>query len=67
MTNYKFGSVFAIAAALAVQTGTATAQDCSGKTIQMLIASNAGGGTDRMGRLFGLYLKDHLSGKPGIV
>jgi tripartite-type tricarboxylate transporter receptor subunit TctC len=67
MTNFKFGSVFVLASALALQAGSTVAQDYSGKTIQMLIASNAGGGTDRMGRLFGLYLKDKLPGSPSIV
>lgn len=38
-----------------------------GKTVQMIVASNAGGGTDRIGRLFGLYLEKYLPGKPNIV
>jgi len=39
----------------------------AGKTVQMVVASNAGGGTDRIGRLFGLYLEKYLPGKPNIV
>jgi tripartite-type tricarboxylate transporter receptor subunit TctC len=67
MTNYKYSSVFILAAALALQSGAATAQDYSGKTVQMVIASNAGGGTDRIGRLFGLYLEKYLPGRPNII
>ncbi len=59
--------VASIAAAAAMQAGTAGAQNYEGKTLNMLIASNAGGGTDRIGRLFGLYLEKHLPGKPKIV
>jgi tripartite-type tricarboxylate transporter receptor subunit TctC len=66
-SSYKFSSVFVLAAALALQAGPATAQDYSGKTVQMVIASNAGGGTDRIGRLFGLYLEKYLPGRPNIV
>ena len=67
MTNFNCSSVIVLAAALAVQTGIATAEDYSGKTVQMVIASNAGGGTDRIGRLFGLYLEKYLPGRPNIV
>lgn len=53
----------------AVLSSTAQAADVSyaGKTVQMVVASNAGGGTDRIGRLFGLYLEKYLPGKPNIV
>lgn len=67
MTIHRYGSVLILTAALAVQSGAAAAQDYKGKTVQMIIASNAGGGTDRIGRLFGLYLEKYLPGKPNIV
>jgi tripartite-type tricarboxylate transporter receptor subunit TctC len=50
-----------------VQATPGLAQNYEGKTLNMLIASNAGGGTDRIGRLFGLYLEKYLPGQPKIV
>lgn len=45
----------------------ALAADFSGKRIQLVIASDAGGGTDRAGRLISQYMQPHLPGKPEIV
>lgn len=56
-----------LAATLAVHGTSAMAQDYKGKTLNMIVASNAGGGTDRIGRLFGLYLEKYLPGNPKIV
>ena len=60
MRNSQISSLtvasFAIAA-FTVQANVAAAQNYEGKTLQMVIASNAGGGTDRIARLFGLYLE----------
>lgn len=39
----------------------------SGKTITIVISSNAGGGTDNMARLVGRYLRDYLPGKPAVI
>jgi hypothetical protein len=50
--------------------GAAAAQDApsfKGKTITMLVGSEAGGGTDASGRLIALYLHKHLPGEPNIV
>jgi len=67
MTIHRYGSLLILTAAFALQAGAAAAQDYGGKTVQMVIASNAGGGTDRIGRLFGLYLEKYLPGRPNIV
>jgi len=68
MINAKTVSIgVALATALATYGQSAIAQDYAGKTINMVIASNAGGGTDRIGRLFGLYLEQYLPGRPNIV
>lgn len=70
MRNRKISTVAAVSfaiAAVAFHTNMAMAQAYKGKTVQMVIASNAGGGTDRIGRLFGLFLEKYLPGKPNIV
>jgi tripartite-type tricarboxylate transporter receptor subunit TctC len=38
-----------------------------GKRVQLIIASSAGGGTDRVGRLVGQYMEKYLPGNPTIV
>src|SRR4029077_18290637 len=38
-----------------------------GKTITMIVGSEAGGGTDASGRLIAPYLRKHLPGGPHIV
>ena len=49
-------------------TETVDAKDTfKGKRLTLIIASNEGGGTDRMGRLVGQYLEKHLPGRPKIV
>lgn len=37
------------------------------KTIEMIIASDAGGGTDLVGRLFAQYFEKYLPGSPNVV
>lgn len=70
MRYSKFSTIAVLsvmAAALSVNIGPSVAQNYEGKTVQMVIASNAGGGTDRIGRLFGLYLEKYLPGRPNMV
>jgi tripartite-type tricarboxylate transporter receptor subunit TctC len=38
-----------------------------GKRVQLIVASGAGGGTDRIGRLVAQYMEKYLPGKPTIV
>src|SRR4030088_1057554 len=38
-----------------------------GKTITMVVGSDAGGGSDAAGRLIALYLRKYLPGEPAIV
>ncbi|MCZ6813727.1 MAG: tripartite tricarboxylate transporter substrate-binding protein [Alphaproteobacteria bacterium] len=38
-----------------------------GKRVQLIIASSAGGGTDRVGRLVATYMEKYLPGNPTIV
>jgi len=38
-----------------------------GKTVTMLVGSEAGGGTDAVGRLIALYLRRYLPGEPNVV
>ena len=47
----------------------AMAQDISfqGKTINMIISSEAGGGTDTFARLVAQYLSNYLPGNPTVV
>jgi hypothetical protein len=50
--------------------GAAAAQDApsfKGKTITMLVGSEAGGGTDAAGRLIALLMRKYLPGEPNIV
>ncbi len=61
-------AVMAVLPAIALSSSAIGAEvSYAGKTVQMVVASNAGGGTDRIGRLFGLYLEKYLPGKPNIV
>jgi hypothetical protein len=57
-------------AALAVDGPVAAAQEppsFKGKTITMLVGSDAGGGSDVVGRLIAFYLRKDLPGEPAIV
>jgi hypothetical protein len=44
-----------------------TAVSFKGKTITMLVGSEAGGGTDAAGRLIAMYLRKYLPGEPAVV
>ena len=51
-------------------TATAAAQDAfpfKGKTITMIVGSQAGGGTDATGRLFAPFLTKYLPGNPPVI
>ncbi len=64
------GAAGMIAAGLgaALLPGTAMAEvDFKGKTIQIIINSRPGGGTDASARQIGSLLIEHLPGKPGII
>jgi hypothetical protein len=65
----RFAAVTLTALSMLGVTLPATAQDVSfkGKTITMLVASEAGGGTDAAGRLIALLLHKYLPGEPAIV
>jgi tripartite-type tricarboxylate transporter receptor subunit TctC len=39
----------------------------SGKTLTLIVGSEAGSGYDAWGRLYGRFIADHLPGKPNIV
>ena len=48
-------------------TDAAAAFDLKGKTIQIIINSRPGGGTDASARQIGALLVKHLPGKPGVI
>lgn len=54
---------------LLLATGAASAQDAAfkGKTVTLIVASPAGGGTDTSGRLIASLIAKHLPGKPSII
>ena len=43
------------------------AADYSGKTIQVVIPTKEGGGTDKYGRIFASFLGKHLPGNPSVI
>lgn len=61
-------SAMAMVLACSVATSSARAEvDFKGKSIEMIIASNAGGGTDLVGRIFAKYFEVYLPGRPHII
>lgn len=56
------GGAAAVSIAIAAQ-----AADFSGKQVQLIVASNPGGGTDRVGRLMAQTMSKYLPGNPNIV
>jgi tripartite-type tricarboxylate transporter receptor subunit TctC len=67
--NARIGAT-AISLALTCLFASAVAQTTvsfKGKTITMLVGSEAGGGTDAAGRLIAIYLRKYLPGEPNIV
>lgn len=59
----------ALAAAAMASYGSSASAEVSfeGKNINYIIASNAGGGTDRAARLFGQFLEKYLPGSPKMI
>jgi hypothetical protein len=61
-------AILVLAAAIGVAPASAqNAVSFKGKTITMLVGSEAGGGTDAAGRLIAIYLRRYLPGEPNIV
>ena len=65
----SFRRVFLVAAGLAAALTQAQAQEpfYKGKTISLIIASNASGGYDTYGRLLSRHMGAHLAGNPSFV
>src|SRR5690348_15749840 len=65
----RFQGAFLAVAALVAALSTAQAQEpfYKGKTISLIIASNASGGYDTYGRLLSRHLGAHLAGNPNFV
>ncbi len=60
-------SVVALSAALAFSPLAVHAADYSGKTIQVIIPTKEGGGTDKYGRIFAGFLGKYLPGNPKVI
>lgn len=66
--TYRFAFATALIAGMAMSASAAKAEvSFKDKRVQLIVASNAGGGTDRVGRLVAQYLEKYLPGKPNIV
>ncbi len=64
----RFAFATAVAFGTAVAASPASAEvSYKGKRVQLIVASGAGGGTDRIGRLVAQYMEKYLPGKPTIV
>lgn len=65
----RIGSVMgALSAVMVIADHPASAEtNFKGKMVEMIIASNAGGGTDLVGRAFAKYFEKHLPGNPTVV
>jgi tripartite-type tricarboxylate transporter receptor subunit TctC len=57
----------AVAAVALVASPASADISLKGKRVQLIVASGAGGGTDRIGRLISQYMKKFLPGHPTIV
>jgi tripartite-type tricarboxylate transporter receptor subunit TctC len=68
-STVSFGRAFLIAAGLAAALTQAHAQEpfYKGKTISLIIGSNASGGYDTYGRLLSRHMGAHIAGNPGFV
>jgi hypothetical protein len=64
---YALGALAVTAGAALAIGPAAQAADFSGKKLQLIVASNPGGGTDRVGRLMAHFMSINLPGKPKIV
>lgn len=70
MTSLSFTKALTVTvAAAALFAGGQALADVSfkGKQVQLIVASNPGGGTDRVGRLMGQYMSKYLPGEPNVV
>ena len=66
--EFRWGAALA-AAAVVLSYAPAHAQDpfYKGRTISLIVASNAAGGYDTYGRLLARHIGKHLAGNPGVV
>jgi tripartite-type tricarboxylate transporter receptor subunit TctC len=67
LTSMRAIAVGAIAAAALAGSPASADVSLKGKKVQLVVASGAGGGTDRVGRLISQYMKKYLPGNPTIV
>ena len=68
LSDRRLTVALATAALVVLSLSPATAEvSLKGKTVQMGIGSDPGGGTDRAGRLVGQFLEKYLPGKPTVV
>ncbi len=66
--NWRFAIATVAALGMAAAVAPASAEvSLKGKRVQLIIASSAGGGTDRVGRLVATYMEKYLPGNPTIV
>src|SRR3954467_3695484 len=59
--------IFALLAMLAAASGAAAEDFYRGKTIRMIVPSEAGGGYDYYGRTLAAHLRRHIPGEPNII
>lgn len=67
MRWHVYAAVGALAVASVLMSNGAFAADFKGKSISMVIGSEAGGGTDNSGRLIAPFLEKYLPGHPTVV
>jgi tripartite-type tricarboxylate transporter receptor subunit TctC len=70
LSSFRFCTSLALVVAALLSEAKSAGADESfyrGKTISLIIASNASGGYDTYGRLLARHLPRHLAGNPGIV
>ena len=66
--NWRLVLAATVALGAAASLAPASAEvSLKGKRVQLIIASSAGGGTDRVGRLVSQYMEKYLPGNPTIV
>lgn len=68
MPRLTVGAVVVLLTAAAAASGPAVASDFyQGKTIRLVVASDAGGGYDSYARTFAQYVRRHIPGEPTII
>ena len=66
--NYLLASmIMAALAACSNENQVEQAQSYSGKTIEILVGFNPGGGTDTNARILNKYLSKHIEGQPNVI